>query len=310
VIAAASVAALLAALAVVKTFERALPAWMVRAGLAVFVVGPLAGLVWAMWALWRRSLAPVDVALLVTLALITGLGTSLGYHRLLTHRSFQTSRWVKGAALAAGAMAVPSRPIDWAARHLEHHAHADRDGDPHSPLDGLLHAHIGWLFSVTPAKRDRYCRSLMRDPVVMLIERTATLWLALGLLVPALVDGWRGLLWGGVVRIAFHNHTMFAVNSVCHAFGSQPFATGDESRNNRLIAVLAFGEGWHNNHHAFPSMAYHGMGSGPDLTGLVIRGLERTGLAWDVRRPSPAAIARHRVPRAGDRASAAPGRII
>jgi stearoyl-CoA desaturase (delta-9 desaturase) len=177
-------------------------------------------------------------------------------------------------------------------------------------LDGLLHAHIGWLFSVTPAKRDRYCRSLMRDPVVMLIERTATLWLALGLLVPALVDGWRGLLWGGVVRIAFHNHTMFAVNSVCHAFGSQPFATGDESRNNRLIAVLAFGEGWHNNHHAFPSMAYHGMGSGPDLTGLVIRGLERTGLAWDVRRPSPAAIARHRLPRAGDRASAAPGRNI
>jgi stearoyl-CoA desaturase (delta-9 desaturase) len=216
---------------------------------------------------------------------------------LLTHRSFKTKPWIKAAALAAGAMAVPSRPIDWAARHLEHHAHSDHDGDPHSPIDGLLHAHVGWLFSVTPAKRDRYCRALMRDPTVMLIERTAVVWLALGLIVPALVDGWRGLLWGGIVRIAVHNHTMFAVNSICHAFGSQPFQTGDESRNNRLIAVLAFGEGWHNNHHAFPSMAYHGMGSRPDATGLVIRALERAGLAWDVHRPSAAAIERHRARR-------------
>jgi stearoyl-CoA desaturase (Delta-9 desaturase) len=309
VIAAAAVVALLAVLAVVKTFERRLPAWVVRAGLAVFVIGPLAGLAWAMWALWRRSLVPVDLVLLATLAVITGLGTSLGYHRLLTHRSFRTTPWIKAAALAAGAMAVPSRPIDWAARHLEHHAHADRDGDPHSPLDGLLHAHVGWLFSVAPAKRERYCRALLRDPVVMRIERTAVVWLALGLVLPALVDGWRGLLWGGIVRIAVHNHTMFAVNSICHAFGSQPFATGDESRNNRVIAILALGEGWHNNHHAFPSMAYHGMGRRPDATGCVIRALERAGLAWDVRHPSPAAIARHRARqprRAASSQSAAP----
>ena len=113
--------------------------------------------------------------------------------------------------------------------------------------------------------------------------------------VPALIDGWRGLLWGGIVRIAIHNHTMFAVNSICHAFGSQPFQTGDESRNNRLIAALAFGEGWHNNHHAFPAAAYHGMGRHPDVTGMVIRALERTGLAWDVHRPSPAAVARRLV---------------
>jgi stearoyl-CoA desaturase (delta-9 desaturase) len=303
VIPAAAVVAALAALAVVKTLDARLPAAIVRAGLAVFVVGPLAGVGWAMWTLWDRSLAPVDLALLLSLAGITGLGTSLGYHRLLTHRSFKTTRWVKAAALAAGAMAVPSRPLDWAARHLEHHAHADRPGDPHSPLDGLLHAHVGWLFAVSPAKRDRYCRALMRDPVVMAIERTAVLWLALGLIVPALVDGWRGLLWGGIVRIAIHNHTMFAVNSICHAFGAQPFATGDESRNNRLIALLAFGEGWHNNHHAFPSMAYHGMGRRPDATGLVIRMLERAGLVWDVRGPNPATVARLRarepMPRAG-----------
>jgi len=292
--AAIPVLAALAALALVKTLERRLAPVVVRAAIAVFVVGPLIGVGYAMWALWQRALAPVDLVLLVTFSVITGLGTSLGYHRLLTHRSFRTKPWIAGAALAAGAMAVPSRPIDWAARHLEHHAHADRDGDPHSPVDGLLHAHVGWIFSVSPAKRERYCRRLMDDPVVMAIERTSVLWLALGLAVPALIDGWRGLLWGGIVRIAIHNHSMFAVNSICRAFGSQPFATGDESRNNRLIAVLAFGEGWHNNHHAFPAAAYHGMGSGPDVTGLVIRGLERTGLAWDVRRPHPAAVERRR----------------
>ena len=292
--AAVAVGAVLAGLAGVKALEARLPRFVVRAGILLFVLGPLAGLAYAMWTLWRESFEPVDLALLVVLSVVTGLGTSLGYHRLLTHRSFSTTRWLKGAFLAAGAMAVPSTPVDWAARHLEHHAHSDREGDPHSPADGFLHAHVGWMLAVSPAKRGRYCARLMADPVVMLIDRTALLWLALGLAVPALVDGWRGLLWGGIVRIALHNQTMFAVNSVCHAFGSQEFSTGDESRNNWLVAVLAFGEGWHNNHHAFPSAAYHGMGRRPDATGLVIRGLERAGLAWDVRRPSDAAVARRR----------------
>ena len=293
--AAAAVLGVLAALAVVKTFERRISPAAVRAGLLVFVIGPLAALVYAMWQLWELAIRPVDVVLLVVLALVTGLGTSFGYHRLLTHRSFRTTRLVTFVALAAGAMAAPSRPIDWAARHLEHHAHADRDGDPHSPTDGLLHAHVGWLFGVTAAKRERYCRRLLADPTVMLVERTSLAWLALGLALPALVDGWRGLLWGGLVRMAVHNHTMFAVNSIGHAFGSQAFATGDESRNNRVIALLAFGEGWHNNHHAFPAMAYHGMGSRPDATGFVIRRLEQVGLVWDVKRPDAAAVARRRL---------------
>jgi stearoyl-CoA desaturase (Delta-9 desaturase) len=300
---AALVIAVLGSLAAVKSRERRLPPAVVRAGIAAFVVGPLLAVAYAMWTLWQGAFAPVDLVLFITFAVITGLGTSLGYHRLLTHRSFRTTSWVAGAALAAGAMALPSRPIDWAARHLEHHAHSDQEGDPHSPVDGLVHAHVGWMFAVSPAERERYCRRLMDDPVVMAIERTALLWLAAGLAVPALVDGWRGLLWGGIVRIAVHNHTMFAVNSICHTFGSQAFATGDESRNNRLIAILAFGEGWHNNHHAFPAAAYHGMGSGPDLTGLVIRGLERTGLAWDVRRPHPAAVERRRMPVSGTMAA-------
>jgi stearoyl-CoA desaturase (delta-9 desaturase) len=293
-IAAAAVLGVLGFLTVVKTFEKKIPPSAVRIGLVIFVIGPLVAVVYAMWALWQRAIQPVDVMLLVVFCVITGLGTSFGYHRLLTHRSFRTTPLVTGIALAAGAMAVPSRPIDWAARHLEHHAHADREGDPHSPIDGLLHAHVGWLFGVTAAKRQRYCRRHMKDPVVMLIERTALVCLAFGLAVPALIDGWRGLLWGGLVRMAIHNHAMFAVNSICHAFGSQEFATGDQSRNNRLIAIFAFGEGWHNNHHAFPAMAYHGMGSQPDATGLLIWTLERAGLVWDVNNPDPAAVSRRR----------------
>ena len=184
----------------------------------MFVVGPLArgrrlrcgrsGT-----ARWSRSTS----SCCSSSATVTGLGTSLGYHRLLTHRSFRTTPWIEATALAAGAMAVPSRPIDWAARHLEHHAHADREGDPHSPVDGLLHAHVGWLFGVSPAKRERYCRRLMRRPGGD-ADRAHALALARARAgVPALIDGWRGLLWGGIVRMAIHNHTMFAVNSVCHA---------------------------------------------------------------------------------------------
>ena len=135
--AAFAVGAVLAGLAGVKALEARLPRAVVRAGILVFVLGPLVGLAYAMWALWRESLAPVDLVLLVVLSVITGLGTSLGYHRLLTHRSFRTTPWIKATALAAGAMAVPSRPIDWAARHLEHHAHSDREGDPHSPARRL-----------------------------------------------------------------------------------------------------------------------------------------------------------------------------
>ena len=192
-------------------------------------------------------------------------------------------------------MAVPSRPIDWAARHLEHHAHADREGDPHSPLDGFLHAHVGWIFAVQPAPRERYCRRLLEDRLVVAVDRTAELWFLSGLIVPVLIDGWRGLIWGGLVRIAVHNQTMFAVNSVCHSLGSRDFETKDSSRNNLLVSLLSFGEGWHNNHHAFPSMAVHGIGPGqPDPTGLLIRLLDRVGLIWDVKRPPAELVARRR----------------
>ncbi len=280
----------------VKLFERRLGKALVRAGIAFLLVVPLLGAAYAAWALSRHWVAPVDVALLAAFATVTGLGTSFGYHRLLTHRSFETYASIKAMALIAGAMAVPSRPIDWAARHLEHHAHADREGDPHSPLDGFLHAHVGWIFAVQPARRERYCRRLLEDRLVVAVDRTAELWFFAGLVIPVLIDGWRGLIWGGLVRIAVHNQTMFAVNSVCHSLGSRDFETRDSSRNNLLVSLLSFGEGWHNNHHAFPSMAVHGIGPRqPDPTGLLIRLLDRVGLIWDVRRPPSEQVARRRL---------------
>jgi stearoyl-CoA desaturase (delta-9 desaturase) len=158
-----------------------------------------------------------------------------------------------------------------------------------------VHAHVGWILRIGEVDRERWCKRLLRDPVVVFVDRTTALWAALGLVIPFAVAGWKGLLWGGLVRIAFTNHVTFAVNSICHLYGSRPFPTRDESRNNWVIGTLAFGEGWHNNHHAFPAMAYHGLGWRQlDVSGLVLRLLVRLRLAWNVKVPAPAAIERAR----------------
>ena len=283
------------AAALLKVFDDRIPRAVYRGLLALGLLLPLAATAFAIWMLWDRAVGWTEVGLLVGMYLATGLGTTLGYHRLVTHRSFEAGPVVKGVFLALGAMAVQGKAINWAAWHLKHHAASDREGDPHSPLEGFFHAHVGWILKPTPAERERYCKRLLRDPVVTFVDRTSMLWVLLGLALPFAIAGWAGLLWGGLVRIAVGNHLTFAINSVCHVFGKQPFETGDESRNNWLMGTIGLGEGWHNNHHAFPSMAYHGMSfRQPDLTGAVIRLLERIGLAWNVKVPPPAAVERRR----------------
>jgi len=231
-----------------------------------------------------------EVAICAAFLLVTGLGVTVGYHRLLAHRSFETSRPVTGMLLALGAMGLPTRPLDFVAYHLQHHAHADADGDPHSPLEGFVHAHVGWFVaSNARPPRERYCRRLEQDRLVMTIDRTAMLWVAGGLALPYLVAGWQGVFWGGLVRMAIGVNTTFAVNSVCHSFGTRPFATGDRSCNSLPLALITLGEAWHNNHHAFPRSAYHGFGwHQPDVSGLVIRLLARVGAVWNVT-PAPSA---------------------
>jgi stearoyl-CoA desaturase (Delta-9 desaturase) len=263
--------------------------------LVFFVVGPILATFYAMYRLWNDMIGWTELGLFFALYIATGLGITVGFHRLLTHRSFDVGPVVKATFLILGSMAVQGRAIDWAANHLKHHALADQEGDPHSPLDGFVHAHVGWLFSAPPADRERYAKKLMADPIIAFVDKTFLIWVGLGLLIPFLIAGVNGLLWGGFVRIVFVNHVTWAVNSVCHTFGDRPFEIKDESRNNWLVGLLAFGEGWHHNHHAFPAMAYHGMNWRQfDLSAIVIKLLSKTHLAKNVKMPSPELVERRR----------------
>jgi stearoyl-CoA desaturase (Delta-9 desaturase) len=262
------------------------------------------------WQVWAELLHWRDIAVFAILYLVTGLGVTVGFHRLFTHRSFATKPWMRGIFAAMGSMAIEGPVISWVADHRKHHAFADQPGDPHSPhvdhgvgwrgaVRGLLHAHMGWLFIHTQrGARKRYAPDLVADPVVSWVDRTFVLWVLSGL-GAAFGLGWliggtltaalTGLLWGGAVRILVLHHVTYSINSLCHFFGRKRFDTGDESRNLAWLSFLSLGEAWHNNHHAFPTSAAHGLRWWElDLSSAVIRSLERVGLAWDVVRIDPA----------------------
>jgi stearoyl-CoA desaturase (delta-9 desaturase) len=263
----------------------------------------------AAWQMWNSSLHWRDVAIFLIMYVPVGLGITVGYHRLLTHRSFKTSSWMRGLLGVLGTMAVEGPLISWVADHRKHHAYSDRLGDPHSPhvdhgggwrgaLRGLAHAHVGWLFDHSQrGARERFAPDLIADPVISLIDKTFVLWSLLGLAIPfglgmliggSVAAGLEGMLWGGAVRILLLHHVTYSINSLCHFFGRRRFATGDHSRNLMWLAPLSFGEAWHNNHHAFPTSAIHGMGRRQlDPSGILITGLERVGLVWDVQRIGP-----------------------
>jgi stearoyl-CoA desaturase (delta-9 desaturase) len=270
------------------------PTWykaVVVAVVAVPFLATLGGLV----ALWGQGAGWLEVGLLVGMWGAIGMGISVGYHRMLTHGAFKAHPAVRAIALGLGAMAVQDKPSDWAATHKRHHAHADEDGDPHSPLEGFWHAHFGWLV------RDRFVRSgpvyeeLRSDPVVRAVDRRYP-WLVLaGFAIPTAIGGlvtlsWTGalsgLLWGGVIRVFLGHHVTWSVNSLSHLFGGRPYDTDDQARNNPVVAVLGFGEGWHNNHHAFPRAAFLGHTWYQfDPGRWAIKGLEKLGLVWDVWMP-------------------------
>ena len=279
------------------------------AATTVVTVLPLAGLVIAGWQMWGGALRWHDLVVLVATYVPVGLGISVGYHRLFTHRAFKAAPVVRGVLGALGSAALEGPLISWVANHRKHHAFTDCDGDPHSPhvdhgggvlgtLRGLGHAHMGWLFSHTQrGAKARYTPDLVGDPVARFVDRTWMLWVALGLAFPfalgvalsgTLRGGLSGLLWGGAVRIVLLHHATYSINSLCHCFGRRRFETGDESRNLAWLAPLSLGEAWHNNHHAFPQSASHGLRRWEiDPSALVIAGLERAGLIWDVIRISP-----------------------
>jgi stearoyl-CoA desaturase (delta-9 desaturase) len=239
--------------------------------------------------------------------IVTGLGITVGYHRLYTHKSFATRGPIAALFAIFGGMAAQGPVIWWAATHRSHHQHSDHELDPHSPhagrepgfvgfIRGFMHAHMGWLFADLRADMKRYVPDLLADKTTVRINSLFPLWVALGLLIPAVIGGlvtmtWTGallgFLWGGIVRLCALHHVTWSVNSVCHIWGKQEYASGDQSRNNAVMGILAFGEGWHNNHHAFPASARHGLKWWQfDSSWVVIRTLEKLGLAKKVRVPS------------------------
>ena len=276
-------------------------------GLVTVVPFLLLGL--AAWQLWNKALHWSDLAIFAVLYIPTGLGITVGFHRLFTHRSFKTSPAVRGVFAALGSAAIEGPVISWVADHRKHHAFSDEEGDPHSPhvghgggirgtLRGLFHAHVGWLFIHTQrGSKDRFAPDLQKDPVVRFVDRTFLLWAVIGLCIPfglgvaiggTIEMGLTGLLWGGAVRVFVLHHVTYSINSLCHVFGKRSFETGDESRNLAWLAPLSFGEAWHNNHHAFPTSAVHGLRRWQFDPGAgLISALERAGLIWDVVRIAP-----------------------
>jgi stearoyl-CoA desaturase (delta-9 desaturase) len=277
----------------------------------VATVVPLALLGFAIFVAWGGALHWPDLVVFAVTYVLTGVGVTVGYHRLFTHRSFKTSRPLRALFAVLGSAAVEGSLIAWVASHRKHHRFSDLPGDPHSPhvdhgagwkgaIRGLFHAHLGWMFrGVDRASPQRYAKDLLADPVMRAIDRTFPLWVLVGLALPfglgtaltgSVVGGLTGLLWGGAVRVLFLHHATFSINSLCHFFGRRRFRTGDESRNLAWLALPTFGEAWHNNHHAFPTSAHHGLTRWQlDPGGWLIDALERLGLAWDVVRISTGA---------------------
>jgi stearoyl-CoA desaturase (Delta-9 desaturase) len=279
------------------------------------VVLPFLGFLVAVVLLWGGLVTGRDLAIFAVMYVLAGFGVTIGYHRLLTHRSFEAPAAVRGALAIFGSMALQGAVIHWVADHRKHHTFADEEGDPHSPhvgagdglrgvLRGIWHAHTGWLFDRSErASARRYARDLREDPVIRFVDRWFLLWVFIGLAAPfaagfalsgwTLAGGLTGLLWGGLVRIFVVHHATWSVNSICHIYGRRPFVTEDESRNNWAVALVALGEGWHHNHHAFPTSAKHGLRATEiDPSYAIIWMMERVGLAREVKRPTAAQVER------------------
>jgi stearoyl-CoA desaturase (delta-9 desaturase) len=273
------------------------------------VVVPFAATLIAVALLWNSLVSATDLAIAAVMYLLTAIGITIGFHRLLTHRSFQTSKPLEYLFAILGSMAVQGPVIAWVADHRKHHAHTDEEGDPHSPhvgheggvrgvFGGLWHAHTGWLMS-TQGRADwkRYARDLYEDPGMRAISRRFPLFVLATLVIPALagylltgtlLGALTGFLWGGLVRIFFVHHITWSVNSVCHFLGSRRFDTDDQSTNVFWLALPSLGESWHHNHHAFPRSAVHGLKRWePDPSAMIIGAMEKVGLARNVIRISP-----------------------
>ena len=283
----------------------------------IAVVVPPLGVFAAMGLLWNVAFHWSDLAILAGLYVLCAFGTTIGFHRYFTHKGFEAGTPVKATLAILGCMTMQGPLTQWVTEHRKHHALSDREGDPHSPhvghgdgalgaLRGFVHAHVGWMFTNLGMEQGReYGKDLYEDRLLRAIDRMYLLWVVATLGIPFLIGyavggtwqrGLEALVWGGLIRIFLYQHATFSVNSICHMFGHQDYRSRDEARNNWLVALLVFGEGWHNNHHAVPASARHGLHrSQIDVSWLVIRGMERLGLVWNVKVPDTRQLERRRL---------------
>lgn len=280
-----------------------------------FVAVPFLALLAAIPVAWGWGLGWRDVVIAAVMYVVSGLGVTVGFHRHFTHGSFKAKRPLRGVLAVAGSLAIEMPVIHWVAEHRRHHAFADKEGDPHSPwrfgddakalTKGFIWAHVGWLFGVERTSCERYAPDLLGEPMIRRISAAFPGLVAATLLLPALVGGiwsmsWQGALtaffWASLVRIALLHHVTWSVNSICHIWGDEEFKSRDRSRNVSWLAILSFGESWHNLHHADPTCARHGVLKGQiDITARLIHIFERLGWAYDVRWPSEKRLAKRRL---------------
>lgn len=286
---------------------------------------PMAGTAVAGWLLWTGRFTPVDLVLFAVMYAVHMGGITVGFHRYLAHKSFRTSRFFEGVLMVAGSMGAQGPLMFWVTTHRRHHRFSDRDGDPHSPnlhgidlrarLRGLWYAHMPWMLSPETSKWTVFAPDVLRDRRLMWFHRTYPIWVLAGLALPAAVgfavghtamSAFTALVFGGLARIFVANQAAWCVGSVCHAVGGRPFDNADRSANNWPVAVLTFGEGLQNNHHAFPGSYRHGVSWWePDLAGWLIAGLGRLHVVRDLREPTGATIAKRRRARPAEPAGTA-----
>ena len=276
----------------------------------LIVLIPTVSAVIGLGLVYQSGISAWEIGLLVGMFTLTTIGLEVGFHRYFSHHAFQTNTVIRIILAVLGSMGAGGGVIYWVAHHRRHHQYTDLPGDIHSPhlqgdgigghLRGLWHAHVGWIFQGEITNSILFAKDLLRDPIIAKVNQLQLVWVVLGLVLPAVAGGiitgtwsgvWHGLLWGGLVRIFLVHQFIWSTNSICHLYGSRPFATGDRSTNNFWLAIPTLGQSWHNNHHAFPNSAIVGLHWWQiDLSAWLIRSLEAVGLVWNVKTPKAATV--------------------
>ncbi len=288
-----------------------------RLSIAALVILPFVGFIAGIYYAWiNHGISWLDLGLLIFFYVLTGMGITVGFHRHFTHESFKAKPWLRYFLGVAGSMAFQGTLWEWCVRHHHHHIYSDQEEDDHSPYHygrgfwnmtkGLLHAQVLWLFKANaPEQGTQFGKKLAEDPVCASVTRHTLLWMVLSASLPGIIGlvitqswagAWSALLWGGLVRLFLLQHVTWSVNSWAHVFGKRIFESGDQSRDSKFVAFFAFGEGWHNGHHAFPRSVLHGIDKRwADVSYLTIRLFEKLGWAWDLYLPRPELVERKRI---------------